>query len=137
MQSERRDYLTEVLQARAVLLRSLNQGAGADKADGDRLALWDGQAGQGLANLALVQVGRAALIGYGKTPLAGPGRLARDLDLDLAAINLKLAMTRGFTDLPAVRSRPESTVLLERDDIKPLISGLESRKSSAAAQSPK
>ena len=136
VQSERRDYLTEVLRARAVLLRSLNQSAGADKADGDRLALWDGQAGQGLANLALVQVGRAALIGYGKTPLAGPGRLARDLDLDLAAINLKLAMTRGFTDLPAVRSRPESTVLLERDDIKPLISGLESRKSSAAANRP-
>ena len=122
-QSERRDYLTEVLQARAVFLRSLNQNAAADKADTERLALWEGQPGQGLANLALVQVARAALIGYGKTPLVGSGRQARDLDLDLAAMNLKLAITRGFTDLPMLRSRPESTALLERDDIKPLDQG--------------
>jgi eukaryotic-like serine/threonine-protein kinase len=136
-QSERRDYLTEILQARAVFLRSLNQSAAADKANTDRLALWEGQPGQGLANLALVQVGRAALIGYGKTSLVGLGRRARDLDLELAAMNLKLALTRGFADLPTLRSRPESTVLLERDDIKPMISDVESHKSSTPAQSPK
>jgi hypothetical protein len=136
-QSEQRDYLTEVLQARAVFLRSLNQTSAAEKSDAERLALWEGQPGQGLANLALVQVGRAALIGYGKTTLVGPGQQARALDLELAAVNLKLAINRGFTDVPALRARPESTVLLERDDIKPLIGNLESHKSSSPAQSPK
>ena len=99
--------------------------------------LWEGQPGQGLANLALVQVGRAALIGYGKTPSVGLGRQARDLDLELAVMNLKLAITRGFADVPALRSRPESTVLLERDDIKLLIRDLESHKSPSPAHSPK
>jgi hypothetical protein len=120
-----------------VFLRSLNQPSAADKSDAERLALWEGQPGQGLANLGLVQVGRAALIGYGKTPLVGTGRQARDLELDLAAMNLKLAITRGFTDVPLLRSRPESTVLLERDDVKPLIRDLESHKTSSPAQAPK
>ena len=101
------------------------------------LALWQGQPASGLANLALAQTNGAALIAYGKTSAGEPGRSPRDLDLNLAAENLKLAIARGFTDVPALRFRPESPILLERKDVKPLIDDLESRKPSASPQPPK
>jgi eukaryotic-like serine/threonine-protein kinase len=122
--SQWRACRTEVLQARAWILRSVHQDAAADKIDAERVALWEGQPAGGLANLALAQVGRAALIGYGKTQGVGTGSQARDIDLDLAAANLKLALARGFTDLAVLRSKPESPIILERDDIKLLLMDL-------------
>jgi eukaryotic-like serine/threonine-protein kinase len=123
-QSERRGYLTEALQARALILRTTRQVAAADKVDAERLALWEGEPAGGLANLALAQVGRAARIGYGKTQGVGTGSQARDIYLDLAAANLKLALARGFVDLAMLRSNPECPIILERDDIKPLLMDL-------------
>ena len=131
-----RARLTETLQARALILRSMNENAGAGKADAERMALWDGQPALELANLALVQATRAALIGYGKGPADGQPSPAAKIDLDLGATNLKLAIERGFTDLSVLRSQPQARHLLERDDIKPLIDRLPSRTPTPAAQPP-
>ena len=65
---------------------------------------------------------RAALIGYGKTPVSPMGVSVRGLDLDQAAANLKLAVARGFRDLAVVKSHPDAELLLSREDLKPLIS---------------
>ena len=98
----------------------MNQNAAADKIDAERLALWEGQPAEELANLALAQTSSGRPDWLRQDPSRRQGRSVRDLDLDLAAANLKLAITRGFTDMPMLRSRPESPILLERDDIKPL-----------------
>jgi eukaryotic-like serine/threonine-protein kinase len=129
-----REWLTEALQARARALRALKRNAEADKADADRAALWKGQPVQRLADLALSQTSRAALIGYGKTLVTGKAKSARDADLDVAADNLKLAIDLGYTDVARLQSKPDSAILIERADIKLLITALESRKQSSPAQ---
>jgi hypothetical protein len=49
----------------------------------------------------------------------------RDRDLDLAAADLQLAISQGFTDLALLKAHPDSAVLFERNDLKSLIKGLE------------
>jgi tetratricopeptide (TPR) repeat protein len=134
-EADAREWLTEALQERARILRTLNQNAEADKVDAERIALWKARPAQELAALALAQAGRAGLIGYGKTPIPDKARAARSLDL--AAANLKLAIDQGFADLPMLRSDRDAAILLDRDDIKTLINGLETRKPSAPSQPPK
>ena len=70
-QPEWRESLTEALQARAAILRLLNQDLAAEKIDTERLALWKDQPVERLAHLALAQTIRAALIGYGKISAGG------------------------------------------------------------------
>ena len=116
-----REWLTEALQERARILRTMKQNAEAEKADAERMALWKGRPARELAALALTQAGRAALIAYGKPQ--GPEKLssARSRDLDPAATNLKLAIAQGFTDLSMLRSDFDAAILLDRDDIKSLL----------------
>jgi tetratricopeptide (TPR) repeat protein len=120
----RRAWLTEAFQTRTHIFRTLNQAADADKSDADRVALWKGQPAGELAALALTQAGRTALIGYGKNPVSGPKKSIRDLDLEQAASNLRLAIANGFTDLRMLESNPDSALLLSRDDLKSLIKAL-------------
>ena len=49
------------------------------------------------------------------------GVSVRGLDLDQAAANLKLAVARGFRDLPMLKSHPDAQLLLSREDLQPLI----------------
>jgi hypothetical protein len=118
---EWRARLTEALQARAWILRSMNETALAKKADTERRVLWDGQPADELANLALAQAAQAALMNYGRVSADGERSRAAKIDLDLAATNLKLAIANGFTDVPMLRSRPESPTLLEHHDVAPLL----------------
>jgi hypothetical protein len=64
--AEGREWLTEALQERTRILRTMNRNAEADKADAERGALWKDRPARELADLALRQAGRAALIAYGK-----------------------------------------------------------------------
>jgi tetratricopeptide (TPR) repeat protein len=117
-----REWLTEALQERTRILRSLNKNDEADNVDAERLELWKGRPKE-LAALALTQAGRAALIGYGRLPdPPEKGKAARSLDL--AATNLKLAIAQGFADLPMLRSDFDAAILLERDDVKSLLMDL-------------
>ena len=52
-----------------------------------------------LVALALKHASRANLIGYGKVPVSAQAKAVRELDLDLAASELRLAIARGFKDL--------------------------------------
>ena len=61
------------------------------------------------------------MIGYGKTPVSDRARATRELDLDQAAANIKLAVARGFRDLSKLRSHADSAFLLSRDDLKVLL----------------
>jgi hypothetical protein len=114
--------------------RALGNSADAARADARRLALWKGRPAHELADLALKEAARATLIGYGKTPVPEQARLIRDRDLDLAASDLRLAISHGFTDLATLRSRPDSWLLLEREDVRPLIKSLEAADRPAAPQ---
>ena len=134
-ESEGREWLTEALQERARILRTLNRNADADNVNADRVELWKGQPPKELAALALAQASRAAMIGYGK--VLPPEKASAARNLDLAAANLKLAIEQGFADLPMLRSDHDAAILFERDDIKKLIGGLEAGKPLSPSQPPK
>jgi tetratricopeptide (TPR) repeat protein len=133
---EGREWLTEAIQERARIFRSLNKNDEADKVDAERLELWKGRPKE-LAALALTQAGRAALIGYGRLPGPDPDKAKAARNLDLAAANLKLAVEEGFADLPMLRADHDAAILFERTDIQPLLNGLKSRSPSSPSQSPK
>ncbi len=118
-------WLTDSLWELGRLLRSAGLTAEADSLDAERLLLWKGTPAIDLARLALRQSSRAALIGYGKTPLDRAARLVRELDLDQAADNLRMAVSLGFRDIAVLRADPESWLLLGRADLRTLIDGLE------------
>ena len=115
---EERRWRSEVLWDLAHVLRALKLLADAEKADGDRVALWQERPPTELVNLAFRQLERALVIGYGKTSISDRARAVRDLDLDQAAANLRLAIARGFRDLRMIQSHPDSQVLLSREDLK-------------------
>jgi len=122
---EDRERLSEALWQLARIDRDLNKSADATRIDAQRLALWKGRPADELARLALKEAVRTALIGYGKTPIPEDAKPARDHDLELAAADLRLAISQGFTNLAMLRSNPDSSVLLARDDLKSLIKGVE------------
>ena len=133
-EAQARVWLTEALQERARVLRTMNQPADADKSDSDRAVLWKGQPPGELAALALTQAGRAALIGYGKSAVSGPAESIRELDLEQAASNLRLAISNGFTDLRMLKANSDFSLLVSRDDLTSLIKGLETPDQPAEAQ---
>jgi tetratricopeptide (TPR) repeat protein len=107
------------------VLRLLGRGADAHKIDVERAQLWKGRPPRDLAEHALAQTsGRVALIGYGKSPLGQPAALVRQLDLDQAAADLKLAIVLGFNDIASLRANRDAPLLLDRDDIQTMIRGL-------------
>jgi serine/threonine-protein kinase len=122
--SPERGLLSEALWYLARVDRALNQPAGAAHADFPAAGLWNDRPAAELANLALKEVGQAALIGYGKTPISGRARAVRDLDLDLAAAHLRLAISHGFTDLKRLEAHPDFGVLLTHADLKALVERL-------------
>jgi eukaryotic-like serine/threonine-protein kinase len=112
-----RKGLSESLWERARLLRSRDQAADADKLDLEREALWKGRASGERIALVGEELKRASVIGYGKTTVPAEGRLVRELVLDQAAANLRLAIGLGYSDLDMLRSDPRYALLLSRDDI--------------------
>ncbi len=104
--------------------RALGKSADAVRIDAQRVALWRDRPPGELVALALKETSLAALIGYGKTPVPRIAVSARELDLDLAASHLKLAIARGFRDFRMVQSDPDSQLLLSRADLKLLFMDL-------------
>src|SRR5262249_35022581 len=107
-----RERLTEALWELARVLRMLGNSADADHCDAERTSVWRGRPPGDLAALALKEANRAALIGYGKTPVSALGSSVAQLDLDQAAANLRLAVSLGFKDLPRLHSDPNAHLLL-------------------------
>ena len=116
-----RGWLSESIWELGRLLRAEGLSEEADLLDAERLLLWKEAEPLELAKLALQQVTRAALVGYGKTPISEPARSVREIDLDQAADNLRMAVSLGFRDLGMLLADPESWLLLSRADPDPLI----------------
>jgi serine/threonine-protein kinase len=121
---EDRERLSEALWQLARIDRALGISADADRIDARRVALWQDRPPGELATLALKQTSLAAMIGYGKTPVPSLALSVRELDLDQAVSNLKLAVARGFRDLRMLQSHPDSQILLSRKDLKLLMMDL-------------
>jgi serine/threonine-protein kinase len=121
---QKRELLSETLWHLARIHRSLKRQADAAQIDAQQVNLWKGQPPAGLANLALKEVTRATLIGYGRTAIPAPAQAIRVLDLDLAASHLRFALSNGFTDLAALKVHPDFDILLTHDDLKSLVKGL-------------
>ena len=119
--AEERRWRSEALWDLARVLRALKLVAEADKADGERVALWKERPPSELVGLAFRLLERALVIGYGKTSVSDRARAVRELELEQAAEYVRTAISRGFNDLRKLRSHPDSTFLLSRDEVKPLI----------------
>ncbi len=113
-EAERREWQSAALWELARVLRVLKQTAAADRVAAQRVVLWRDRPPGELASLALKQTSQAALIGYGKTPISPSALTVRELDLDQAAANLRLAIALGFRDLSMLRSHPDSPFLLSQ-----------------------
>src|SRR5204863_8703170 len=87
-------------------LQPLNRAAGSDRNHIQPATSWNSRPPAVLAKLALNQASRAALIGYGKTPISDSAKAVRKLDLAQAAANLKLAISRWFQDWATLRANP-------------------------------
>jgi hypothetical protein len=120
-EAQRREWHSEALWELARILRVLKNTAEADRVDAERVALWQDRPPGELATLALTLTSRAALIGYGKTPVSQIALSVRELDLDEATADLELAIARGFRDLRKLRSHPDSPMLLSREDVQLLV----------------
>jgi eukaryotic-like serine/threonine-protein kinase len=118
---ETRRYRSEALWDRARVLRAKNRPAEALVADGDRLALWQTRPPAELVDVALKQLERAVVIGYGKTPVSIRASAVRQLELELACESVRLAISLGLKDPGKLRSHPDSSFILSREDIKLLI----------------
>jgi hypothetical protein len=116
--------LSEALWYLARIDRALNQPSDAARVDAQATGLWKSRPAAELADLALKEVGQAALICYGKTPITARAQSVRDLDLDLAAAHLRLAVTNGFADLKVLEANPDFGVLLAHADMKKLVQRL-------------
>ncbi len=116
--AEARRWRSEALWTLARVLRALKRPDKAAKADVERLSLWNDRPPIELVDLAFVELDRAVVIGFGKTPVSDRARAVREFDLDQAVMNVKLAIARGFRDLSKLRSHPDSMFLLARDDLK-------------------
>jgi tetratricopeptide (TPR) repeat protein len=92
---EERRWRSEALWDLARVLRAKKLVAEAAMADGERMALWKERPPNELADLALKQLERALVIGYGKTPVSDRARAVRELELAQAADNVRLAIVRG------------------------------------------
>jgi eukaryotic-like serine/threonine-protein kinase len=116
-----RGWRSEALWDLASVLRAQKLVAEADKADGERLALWNERPPNELVDLAFRLLERAVVIGYGKTPVPDRAITVRELELGQAAQYIRMAISRGFKDFRKLHSNPDSTFLLSREDVKPLI----------------
>jgi eukaryotic-like serine/threonine-protein kinase len=117
------------------VLRALELTAKADHALQERRDLLKTRTGDELVDLALERLGRATLIGYGKSPVSDQAIAVRKLDLAQAADLVVLALSQGIKNTGKLRSHPDSNLLLERDDLRSLIDGAESANSPTGAQS--
>jgi eukaryotic-like serine/threonine-protein kinase len=109
---------SEALWDQARVLRALKLPNEADAADVERVALWKEHPPSELVDLAFAQLDWALVIGYGNTPVSDRARAVRELDLDQAAANLRLAVSRGFRDMHKLHANPDAPILLKREDLK-------------------
>ncbi len=129
-----RETRSEVLWDLARALRALKLSADANQVDSERLELWKSCSPDDPVALALKETSRAVLIGFGRTQVSDRAKLVRNLDLDQAAENLRLALERGFKDIDRLKSHPDSSFVLSRDNLKTAITRLDAARQPNSPQ---
>ncbi len=119
-----RERLSEALWQSARIQLALNQPEIAADIEAKRRELWKGIPASELAKLALREIDRATLIAHGKVPISEPGKVVRDIDLDLAAADLRLAIENGFRDLAVLKADRDFAVMQGNDGLRELIKRL-------------
>ncbi len=119
-----REWRSEALWDLARVLRTLKLPAEAERPEAERIELWKARPPEELVALALKRTSRANLIGYGKTPVSAQAEAVRELDLEQAASEVRLAISGGFNDLRILKSHPDSDALLTRKDLAPALEDL-------------
>jgi eukaryotic-like serine/threonine-protein kinase len=112
-----REWHSEALWDLTRVLRALELTADADRVEAERTDLWKVRPPEELVGLAFKHASRANLIGYGKTPVSAQAKAVRELDLDQAADEVRMAITRGFKDLRMLKSHPDAGAVLSREDL--------------------
>ena len=135
--ADTRKGLSESLWERARLLRTQGKSVDAEKIDREREDLWKGRAPAELVSLVGEELNRALVIGYGKTTVNHYGDAVRELGLDRAATNLRLALGLGYSELGTIRSEPRYALLLSRADLQPMLNELETKNRPAPSSAPK
>jgi hypothetical protein len=118
---EAREALSEALWHLARIHRLLNGHADGARLDAQRTELWKGRPAVELADLALKELAPATLIAYGKSDVPGRARAVRELDLDLAAAHLRLAIDGGFADLKRLDDNRDFGILKAHDGVESLL----------------
>jgi eukaryotic-like serine/threonine-protein kinase len=111
-----RAWRSETLWDLGRVLRDLKQVTEAEQIEAERLELWKAGSADELVALANLHLSEATLIAFGKFLLSPQGAAVRELDLNQAANELKLAVERGCKDLGKLKSRPEWHFLQSRVD---------------------
>jgi eukaryotic-like serine/threonine-protein kinase len=125
--AKERQRRSEALWDLARILRKLERQQDAARVDAERNDLWKTQPPEKVLDLVLEHLGKATLIGYGKTHLSDRALAVRELDLKQAADDVKLAVERGLKDFGRLKSQPESnTFLLSREDVRSAMRDVES-----------
>jgi serine/threonine-protein kinase len=118
---EKRAWRSESLRDLARIQKAKNLTAEAAKSDAERADLVIATPPSELVDRALVQLDRALIIGYGKTPVSDRARDVRELELAQAADNVRSAIARGLHDLGKLRNHPDASFLLARKELAPLL----------------
>jgi tetratricopeptide (TPR) repeat protein len=123
-----RGRLSEALWQLARVHRARKEPKLAGQRELERKALWNARLAKELAELVQKEIARSAMIVHGKTVDSSRAKAIRDRDFDLAADDLGLAISNGFTDLGMLESIPEFAMLLEHDGVKSMVERLKSPK---------
>ena len=129
-----RETRSEALWDLARVLRALKLPGDASRIDAERLELWTARSPADAVDLALKETSRAILIGYGRTNVSDRAKVVRNLDLDQAADNLRLAVDHGFNDVDRLKSHPDAEFLLSRGDLKTVIARMETARQPNSAR---
>ena len=100
-----RERRSETLWHLARVFRDLKLPQEAERIDAERNELWKSRPPEELVDLALKHLSQATMIGYGKMPLSDRAAAVRELDLDQAAGEVKLAVSSGLKDLASSSPR--------------------------------
>ncbi|APW62516.1 serine/threonine-protein kinase [Paludisphaera borealis] len=112
--------LSEALQDLARVRRLQGRPDASARAAAERLTLWNRANRDELATLASQAAARACLVGYGRAPLPPRGDAVRELFIQAAVDDFRLAWALGFRDGPRIRADHDLNAILDREPLRAL-----------------
>ncbi len=132
-----RELRSETLWNLARILGILKLPQEAQRVDAERNDLWKNRPPAELVDLALKHLSQATMFAYGKMPLSDRAAAVRELDLEQAAAEVRLAVACGLEDDAKLTSAPEASFLLKRADVKSALKQLKTTGTAPGGQKDK